>query len=285
MDGYQRRRHMAEPHAFPHEKEKAKLQSSASSLEKKLKEALAEMKFLNQAIELDLKLKEEALAEMKSLNQNLIAKERKSNDELQEVCKKLMDKEEDLKKMESTIQSLIEKECASNDELQEVREELIDGLGKFDSSDFIRIKRMGDLDLKPFYSAAKRKYYDPETEGKAAELCSIWEYYIKDTSWHPFKIVMDKEGNQVKIIDEDDEKLKGLKDEYGDKLYEAVTTALTEKNEYSPGCGYLISELWNYEEGRKASLQEVVSYILKHWKKPKQKRNRRSVRELRKKGN
>ena len=38
-----------------------------------------------------LKLKEEALADMKSHNQNLIARECKSNDELQEVCKKLMD--------------------------------------------------------------------------------------------------------------------------------------------------------------------------------------------------
>ena len=75
------------------------------------------------------------------------------------------------------------------------------------------------------------------------------------------------------IINEDNEKLKGLKDEHGDELYEAVTTALTEKNEYNPSGVYVISELWNYEEGRKASLKEVVSYILKHWEKPKQKRN------------
>ena len=59
------------------------------------------------------------------------------------------------------------------------------------------------------------------------------------------------------IINEDDEKLKDLKDEYGDELYEAVTTTLTEKNEYNPSGGYVISELWNYEEGRKASLKEV----------------------------
>uniref|UniRef100_A0A7N2KPG0 Factor of DNA methylation 1-5/IDN2 domain-containing protein n=1 Tax=Quercus lobata TaxID=97700 RepID=A0A7N2KPG0_QUELO len=52
------------------------------------------------------------------------------------------------------------------------------------------------------------------------------------------------------IINEDDEKLKGLKDEYGDELYEAVTTALIEKSEYNPSGGYVISELWNYEEGR-----------------------------------
>ncbi|KAL4610548.1 hypothetical protein ACB092_08G057800 [Castanea dentata] len=95
------------------------------------------------------------MAEMESLNQNLIAKERKSNDELQEVCKKLMDKEEDLEQMEATIQSLIVKERASDDKLQGVREELINCLEKFGSSDFIGIKRMGDLELKPFNRAAK----------------------------------------------------------------------------------------------------------------------------------
>ena len=59
---------------------------------------------------------------------------------------------------------------------------------------------MGDLELEPFYRAAKRKYYDPEAEEKAAELCSIWEDCLKDSSWHPFKIVMDKEGNYVVCI-------------------------------------------------------------------------------------
>nr|POE83195.1 factor of dna methylation 3 [Quercus suber] len=269
-------------------KEKVKFQSRVSKLKKKL-EAFRQVS--GSAEEVDKEIKEKmqatelAMAEMESLNQNLIAKERKSNDELREVCKKLMDKEEDLEQMEATIQSLIVKERASNDELQGVRGELINGLEEFGSSDFIGIKRMGDLELKPFYRAAKRKYYDLEAGEKAAELCSIWEDCLRDSSWHPFKIVMGKEGNYVNIINEDNEKLKGLKDEYGDELYEAVTTALTEMNEHNPSGGYLLSELWNYNEGRKASLKEVVSYMLKHWEKPKQKRNRRSVRELRKKGN
>ncbi|KAF3963919.1 hypothetical protein CMV_011744 [Castanea mollissima] len=151
--------------------------------------------------------------------------------------------------MEATIQSLIVKERASDDKLQGVREELINS-----SQDC-----------------------DPKAGEKAAELCSIWEDCLRDSSWHPFKIVMGKEGNYVNMIKEDDEKLKGLKDEFGDELYEAVATALTEKNEYNPSGGYLISEPWNYEERRKASLKEVVSCILKHWEKPKQKRNRRLV--------
>ena len=44
-----------------------------------------EVKEKMQAIEA-LKLKEETLANMKSHNQNLIARECKCNDELQEVC-------------------------------------------------------------------------------------------------------------------------------------------------------------------------------------------------------
>ena len=76
----------------------------------------------------------------------------------------------------------------------------LQGLEKFESSDYIRIMRLGDLDLKPFYSAAKRKYSDPEAGGKAAELCSIWEDCLRDSSWHPFKIVMGKEGNYVVCI-------------------------------------------------------------------------------------
>ena len=71
------------------------------------------------------------------------------------------------------------------------------------------------------------------------------------------------------IIDEEDERLKGLKDEYGEELYKAAITALIEMHEYNPSGRYVISELWNYKEGRKASMREVVSYILKQWETPK----------------
>ena len=83
------------------QKENGKLQSRVSELEKKLdhvkqawdsvEEVDMEVKKKMQAIELALKFKEEALAEMAALKQNLIAKERKSSDELQAVCKKLID--------------------------------------------------------------------------------------------------------------------------------------------------------------------------------------------------
>ena len=71
------------------------------------------------------------------------------------------------------------------------------------------------------------------------------------------------------IIDEKDEKLNGLKDEFGHDVYNAVTTALTEINDYNPSGRYIISELWNYCEGRKATLQEGVSVLLKIYKRRK----------------
>ncbi|AES88688.1 XH/XS domain protein [Medicago truncatula] len=31
----------------------------------------------------------------------------------------------------------------------------------------------------------KKKYKENEAEVKAANMCSLWEHYIKDSTWHP----------------------------------------------------------------------------------------------------
>lgn len=74
------------------------------------------------------------------------------------------------------------------------------------------------------------------------------------------------------LINDDDELLKNLKVEWGVEIYEAVTTALKEMNEYNPSGRYVISELWNFKEKRKATLKEVIAYILKSLKTLKRKR-------------
>lgn len=77
------------------------------------------------------------------------------------------------------------------------------------------------------------------------------------------------------FIDEEDEKLKGLKKELGYEVYNAVKTALIEINEYNPSGRYITSELWNYSEGRKATLKEGVEFLMKQWR----------IRKIRMEGN
>ena len=74
------------------------------------------------------------------------------------------------------------------------------------------------------------------------------------------------------VIDEDDELLKGLKDEWGVEIHKAVGTALMEMNEYNPSGRYVVSELWNFKENRKATLKEVIAYLFKSLKTLKRKR-------------
>ncbi|GJZ51776.1 factor of DNA methylation 1-like protein, partial [Tanacetum coccineum] len=74
------------------------------------------------------------------------------------------------------------------------------------------------------------------------------------------------------VINEDDELLKDLKAEWGTGVFDAVVTAFLEMNEYDPSGRYVVNELWNFKDNRKATLKEVISYILKRSKNLKRKR-------------
>lgn len=63
-----------------------------------------------------------------------------------------------------------------------------------------------------------------------------------------------------------------LKDEMGEEVYQAVTTALTELNEYNPSGCYVVPEIWNFKEDRKASVKEAVAFILDEWTPKKRRR-------------
>lgn len=56
---------------------------------------------------------------------------------------------------------------------------------------------MGEIDSKAFIAAAKRKYSGDEVECRAAELCAEWDSLLRNSNWHPFKIVAD--GNRRKV--------------------------------------------------------------------------------------
>ncbi|KAL5537877.1 hypothetical protein UlMin_045656 [Ulmus minor] len=184
------------------------------------------------------------------------------------ILQELREKEGELEDVEALNQALVIKERKSNDELQEARKELINGL-KDNPSRVIGVKRMGELDSTPFVEVMKKRYSEEEAEDRAMELCSLWVEYLKDPDWHPFKIRKVEEGHK-EFIDDEDEKLKGLKKELGHEVCDAVTKALIEINEYNPSGRYITSELWNYIEGRKATLKEGVDVLIKRWRKKKQ---------------
>lgn len=62
---------------------------------------------------------------------------------------------------------------------------------------FIGIKRMGELDEKPFQHACRRKYGNSDYHAKAAELASSWQEELKKPSWHPFKVIQDNGEDKV----------------------------------------------------------------------------------------
>ncbi|GKV28432.1 hypothetical protein SLEP1_g37491 [Rubroshorea leprosula] len=120
----------------------------------------------------------------------------------------------------------------------------------------------------------KREAKNEIDRKQATELCSLWVEYLKDPDWHPFKCIkVEGEGEEhQEVIDDEDEKLKDLKYEMGEEVYLSVIAALKEINEYNPSGRYIISELWNYAEGKKATLKEGVVYLLKLWDTSKRKK-------------
>ncbi|KQJ95400.1 factor of DNA methylation 1 isoform X2 [Brachypodium distachyon] len=189
----------------------------------------------------------------------------------EELTEELENKIDDMEDLEALNQTLIIKERMTNDELQDAKKELISGLSDLlGPRSNIGIKRMGELDEKPFIQACKQKY-GVEAETKGLELCSMWQDKLKDANWHPFKVVVTGE-KTGQIINEHDEELAGLKQELGQEVYQAVTTALLEINEYNASGSYVVSELWNNKENKKASMGDVVQHILKQWKLQKRRR-------------
>ncbi|KAL0533662.1 hypothetical protein IC582_027703 [Cucumis melo] len=237
------------------QKEKEKLHKKIIELEQKLD--------ARQALELEIERLKGSLEVMKHMGEDGDDDAKKKMHQMQQD---LDEKEEELEYFQNINQSLIIKERRSNDEVQDARKELINVYGGSSTRAFITVKRMGDLDSKPFCTATKLKYAKDEADAKALELCSKWEDQLRDSSWHPFRIIVDDAGQAKEIINENDEKLKNLKNEYGDEVHKAVVTALMEMNEYNPSGRYIVPELWNFKEGRKATLKEGVAHILKQWK-------------------
>ncbi|KAL5711441.1 hypothetical protein ACHQM5_021897 [Ranunculus cassubicifolius] len=219
-----------------------------------------------QALELEIARLKGNLNVMKHMGGEDDAEEVK--EKVEAMVKSLEEKEDELEDLEALNQTLIVKERKSNDELQDARKELINGLKDLSSRALIGVKKMGELDPKPFRESCKRKFRSEEADLKSVELCSLWEDHLREPGWHPFKMIKGENGLK-EIVDPEDGRLKGLKQEMGEEVVNAVSTALLEMNEYNASGRYIIPELWNFKENRKATLKEGVAFILSKWKAAK----------------
>ncbi|PKI61724.1 hypothetical protein CRG98_017948 [Punica granatum] len=183
-----------------------------------------------QALELEIQRMKGALEVMEHMKDD---EDGEAPKKMNEIREELKEKEDELEMMDGITQALIVKHGRNNDELQGARKELIAALSEVNKGPAtVGIKRMGELDAKPFQAAAKKKYGKVNADMEAVKLCTSWQALLRDPSWHPFKIIT-HEGNPKEIVDEEDEKLKSLREELGDEVYGAVVTALREMNEYN----------------------------------------------------
>ncbi|CAN1746926.1 Factor of DNA methylation 2 [Linum perenne] len=230
-------------------------------LEKKIKDLKATIIQLNRNMECQEDLKqrleekeeqltkqEEActsiLNQMEKLKESMEAEKqeciRNSNEKYEALREKLEEKEEALQFSEDLSHALVVKEFAANQELQDAHKESISGLQEVMTHHHwssIGIKRMGEIKGQVFREACLGRF-------------SVEE----------------------EVIDEDDEKLKQLRNEYGKVAYDAVTKALMELNEYNPSGRYPVHQVWNFKEERKATMKEIVHFLINQLKTHKRKR-------------
>lgn len=229
-------------------------------------------------LERDLNAKQKLEMEIEELKGKLEVMKHLGDDvavqkKIKEMTEELSEKVEEMKSVEDLYQTLLTKERQSNDELQEARKELISGLSEILTSSraHIGVKRMGEIDPKTFEGECKQRYAD-DYDYKALELCSLWQERLKDPDWYPFKIVRVDSENHQKILDEDDEKLRDLRLEWGENIFLTITRALKDIDEYNSSGRYVVSELWNFKDDRKATLKEGIGFIFKQLKTLKRKR-------------
>ncbi|TYI07997.1 hypothetical protein ES332_A10G266100v1 [Gossypium tomentosum] len=200
------------------------------------------------------------------LCQDLVELEKTTSEQIAALKEQLEETSEALKDMESRNSCLTVKQILTNRELQDARKE--SGLNDvLTSRATLVVKRMGEIDQKAF------EFPNKDWQETCAKLCSLWQQNLQDPKWHPFKMI-NIQGNLQEIEDEDEEKLKELRTEYGDVVYEAVRTALMEMNEDNASGRYAVPELWNTKEGRKATMKEIVQYVILQLKIHTRKRKR-----------
>ncbi|KAL1205569.1 Factor of DNA methylation 1 [Cardamine amara subsp. amara] len=234
----------------------------------KLTEMVVEL--ANKIPMLEKKKNEELKRVIKEKNEELKKVIKEKNGELNKVTKEMNKKLEEerceFEELEDTNSALLIKERQSNDEIQEARKELIRGLRDLSGDrSTIGVKRMGEVDDKPFMKVCIERFTGENVDLEHAMLCSKWQRTLKDPNWYPFKRL--GTGEKMKeVVDEEDEKLKSLRDEWGEEVKDAVKASLEELNEFNPSGRYPVPILWNFEQGRKATLKEGIAHMTKELK-------------------
>nr|CAB3486416.1 unnamed protein product [Digitaria exilis] len=89
---------------------------------------------------------------------------------------------------------------------------------------------MGEINCKPFLDAALGEHPSNIAEDEAVKNCSVWQQKIEDPAWHPYKRITEDGPSE-------------------------------DMNEYNRSGRSVVPELWNYKEGRKATVLECIEYL------------------------
>jgi hypothetical protein len=90
----------------------------------------------------------------------------------------------------------------------------------------------------------------------------IADNYLRDPSFHPFKMVM-YNGEPQKEVDETNPKLQQLEEEYGLEVKTQVLRALREMDVWNPSGRYEVLIPWHKTENRELKPSEIVKVIMK----------------------
>ncbi|WZZ07387.1 hypothetical protein YC2023_093308 [Brassica napus] len=189
----------------------------------------------------------------------------------EEFKKILNEKNEELEGLEYLNSVLCFKEQQSNIEIQEAYKELISGMRDLSGGrSTIGVKMIGQqkthlsfislstFNDKPFVKAIEKISSDKVIQlEQAAVLVTKWQEEVYNAAWYPFKFVGTGDGMK-EIVDDEDEKLENLSEEFGEDVKNAVKIALKELNEFNPSGRYAVPTLWNFAHGRKATLKEGI---------------------------
>ncbi|KAG2313672.1 hypothetical protein Bca4012_028198 [Brassica carinata] len=274
------------------EKIMEKLEETKEYIEKMMEETEEKMGKLKKELIEDLekaeKMSEQKLKKIRKEHNEELTKIRKEhNEELKNVIteknemvrivmkendKRLEEKRRELEELEDANSRLIVKERQSTDEIQEACTELIRGLRALSGEgSMIGVKRMGEVDEKLFLKVCRQRFNGENVELQHAMLCLKWQKALHDSAWYPFKRV--EIGEKMKeVVDDEDEKLKKLSEEWGEDVKNAVKTALEEMNEFNPCGRFTVHVLWNFEHGGKATLKEGIAHMAQQIKNLKRKR-------------